>query len=217
MLFSFFIHSDLWFYAHFNHKYHRAESLSVCVCVDKSLTSLGVRPWKTYNVPNLVNIYTYTYTAVGTHCGGRGWGRVASTIEYLRDCLLNLGCFHESTRIESVMSCWIDTDCILGSLFRVTPLLDCTVPFFFLDVRIAFVWTCALVNCRDGDMWIGKWWNGYLGRGGCSSNAKVEGQVRLAHLLSVDGVKLVVHGHCEDVFPQTHTTCRQGHTGTWNR
>lgn len=46
---------------------------------------------------------------------------------------------------------------------------------------------------------------------GCSSNAKVEGQVRLAHLLSVDGVKLVVHGHCEDVLPQTHTTCRGAH------
>lgn len=80
-LFCLFMYSDLWFSAHFNHKHHRAESLSVCVCVDKSLASSAVRPWKTDDGPNLVNIYTCTYTAVGTHCGGRGWGRVASTID----------------------------------------------------------------------------------------------------------------------------------------
>lgn len=38
--------------------------------------------------------------------------------------------------------------------------------------------------------------------------AEVEGQVGLAHLLSVYGVELVVHRHCEDVLPKAHATCR---------
>lgn len=41
----------------------------------------------------------------------------------------------------------------------------------------------------------------------CSSDAKVKGQVRLAHLLPVDTFKLVVHGHCEDVLPESHAAC----------
>jgi len=52
--------------------------------------------------------------------------------------------------------------------------------------------------------------------GGCgrgSSQAEVKGQVGLAHLLSVNGVKLLVHGHREDVLPQTGPTCRED-TGT---
>ena len=48
---------------------------------------------------------------------------------------------------------------------------------------------------------------------GRSSQAEVEGQVGLAHLLSVHCVELVVHGHCEDVLPQTHTTCSQDTQG----
>lgn len=40
-----------------------------------------------------------------------------------------------------------------------------------------------------------------------SSQAEVKGQVRLAHLLSVYRIKLIIHGHCEDVLPQTYTTC----------
>lgn len=48
--------------------------------------------------------------------------------------------------------------------------------------------------------------HGMRGRG--FSQEEVKGQVGLSHLLSVDGIKLVIHGDCEDVFPQTHTTCR---------
>lgn len=49
--------------------------------------------------------------------------------------------------------------------------------------------------------------------GGSPSQAEVKGQVGLAHLLSVHRVKLVVHRHCEDVLPKTHTTCRQDTEG----
>lgn len=40
------------------------------------------------------------------------------------------------------------------------------------------------------------------------SQAEVKGQVRLSHLLTEHGIELLIHGHGEDVLPQTHTTCR---------
>lgn len=42
-----------------------------------------------------------------------------------------------------------------------------------------------------------------------SSQAEVKGQVGLPHLLSVYRIKLFIHRHGEDIFPQTNTTCRE--------
>lgn len=80
-----------------------------------------------------------------------------------------------------------------------------------VDVGLGLGRKCALVSCTEVDPWRGEWGGGT--GGGCSSQAEVEGQVGLAHLLSVDRVKLVVHRHCENVLPQTHTTCRRDTQG----
>lgn len=42
-----------------------------------------------------------------------------------------------------------------------------------------------------------------------SSQAEVKGQVGLPHLLSVYRIKLFIHRHGEDIFPQTNTTYRE--------
>lgn len=47
----------------------------------------------------------------------------------------------------------------------------------------------------------------------CFSQAEIKGQVGLVHLLSVNCIKLFIHRHCEDVLPQTHTTCREDTQG----
>lgn len=44
------------------------------------------------------------------------------------------------------------------------------------------------------------------------SETKVEGQVTLAHFLSVHSIKLVIHGHGEDILPQTHAPYTHKHT-----
>lgn len=76
---------------------------------------------------------------------------------------------------------------------------------------------CTLVDCTGGDQGSEvKSREAVQEPGGGirrSSQAEVKGQVGLAHLLPVHRVKLVVHRHCEDVLPQTHTTCRQDAQG----
>lgn len=60
---------------------------------------------------------------------------------------------------------------------------------------------------------VDQWGGGSTEEGLCSSQAEVKGQVGLAHLLSVHRVELFIHGHREDVLPQTRTTCRRDAQG----
>lgn len=83
--------------------------------------------------------------------------------------------------------------------FLSNPTLQCCKDWNCVDL-----WTCQLQWCRYVDCEVVE----QQMPSRCSLDAKVKGQVRLAHLLPVDTFKLVVHGHCEDVLPESDTACR---------
>ncbi len=164
-------------------------------------------------------IHTYTYTAVGTYCGGRGWGRFGLTIDWEISCkfLINLdlfwsvdkgGIFHVLRQIAF----WEKS-------YSVIPLSDCAIKLQtdWLNGDVG-AWVLAgsvhlsnvLKEISEVDRRVA-----VRGPGGVrsSSQAEVKGQIGLAHLLPVHRVKLFVHRHCEDVLPQTHATCRQDAQG----
>lgn len=86
------------------------------------------------------------------------------------------------------------------------------VAYFLLsEPQTDWRWRDRRALAESALTWIsrGGWGGGVRGRGlwgGGASQAEVKGQVGLAHLLPVHAVELVVHGDCEDVFPEPDTT-----------